>query len=187
MEVADPGLPCPSATHLLLTAAGIASLRQPSVQDKAIWLVAAAGVAVLLIALLWQWARQPQARPDTIGGMDPGRNAPGPVDQVRVAPSPAAVRVEILNGCGAANAAARLTRRARSLGLDVIDEGNAESFGFLESMVIDRRGRTERAQHVAQALGIPVCIQQITRDPSVLAEVTVIIGRDHPVLGLLEP
>jgi len=97
------------------------------------------------------------------------------------------VRVQVLNGCGAPQAAARLTRRARALGLDVIDEGNADSFGFLESMVIDRRGDMTRARLVAELLGIPVCIQQITHHPSFLAEVSVVIGRDHEQLGLLGP
>ena len=97
------------------------------------------------------------------------------------------MRVEILNGCGALQAASRLTRRARSLGLDVVDEGNADGFGYVESMVVDRRGHMDRARAVAEVLGIPVCIQQITDHPSVLAEVSVIIGRDHDRLRLLVP
>ncbi len=80
-----------------------------------------------------------------------------------------------------------MTRRARALGLDVIDEGNAGGFGYMESMVVDRRGNMRRARAVAQLLGIPTCIQQITQHPSVLAEVSVIIGQDHEQRRLLVP
>lgn len=80
-----------------------------------------------------------------------------------------------------------MTRKARALDLDVIDEGNATSFGFLESVVIDRVGDLGRARRVADALGIPDAIQQISDDTFRLEEVTIIIGRDYDRLRLFEP
>ena len=97
------------------------------------------------------------------------------------------IQVEVLNGCGTPQLAARLTKKARALGLDVIDEGNAESFTYLQSMVIDRRGDLEKARRVAEILGISNCIQQISDEPSQLAEVSIIIGRDYEQLRLLDP
>jgi hypothetical protein len=79
-----------------------------------------------------------------------------------------------------------MTKRARALGMDVIDEGNADTFSFFQSVVVDRRGNLERARWVATALGIPYCIQQIRSDPSRLAEVSIVIGRDYQQLGLFD-
>ena len=85
----------------------------------------------------------------------------------------------------AAHAAARLTNKARSLGLDVIHGGNASSFNFLHTMVIDRSGTSDRADQVASVLGIGNRIQQVTDDAYRLADVTVVIGRDFRQLNLL--
>ena len=103
------------------------------------------------------------------------------------APLDGAFRVAVLNGCGAPQVAARMTRRARALGIDVIHEGNAASFGFLESVVVDRSGDLERARGVAALLGIPHTVQQISNDPYRLEDVAVIVGRDYERLDLLEP
>ena len=95
------------------------------------------------------------------------------------------IRVEVLNGCGVPQVAARLTKKSRTLGLDVIHEGNAVSFNFLHTMVIGRSGSSEKADQVASVLGIGNRIQQITDDAYRLADVTVVIGRDFRQLNLL--
>ena len=95
------------------------------------------------------------------------------------------IRVEVLNGCGVPQVAARLTKKSRTLGLDVIHEGNAVSFNFLHTMVIDRSGDPGKARQVASILGIPHCIQQITEDAYRLADVSIIIGRDYLQMDLL--
>ena len=96
------------------------------------------------------------------------------------------IRVEVLNGCGIPQVAARLTKKSRALGLDVIHEGNAVSFNFLHTLVIDRSGDPGKARQVASVLGIPHCIQQITEDAYRLADVSIIIGRDYLQMNLLE-
>lgn len=151
-------------------------------QEKTVWLITAAGIVALGLTAVWQRFQDYDAE------NPPGLSVRGEVAQVGTpAPSSQPVRIEVLNGCGSPQAAALLTRRARHLGLDVVEEGNAENFAFLESMVIDRRGNMDRARRVAGKLGIPVCIQQISKDPSMLADVSVIIGHDHEQLGLLSP
>ena len=97
------------------------------------------------------------------------------------------IRISIFNGCGAAQVAARMTKKARSLGLDVIDEGNADSFDYTYSMTIDRAGDLDKARRVADILGIPHYIQQISEDEYRLEEVSVIVGRDYEKLKLLAP
>jgi len=133
--------------------------------------------AILLVAALWQYS----------GGRTPG----GKADESDTVLNPPPhlhrpIRAEVLNGCGIPQAAARLTKKARALGIDVIDEGNAESFAFLQTMVIDRSGDLDKARQVAAILGIPRCIQQIRDESFRLAHVSIIIGRDHQQLGLLE-
>jgi hypothetical protein len=148
-----------------------------------VWLVATASVVVLLATASWQWSHRGAVDPLPVRRVAPTIRSQAPSSTQDTE----AVRVEVLNGCGAPQIAARLTRRARELGLDVIDQGNAETFAFRESMVIDRSGNMDRASAVANLLGIPICVQQITHDPSVLAEVSVIIGRDYEKLALLAP
>ena len=96
------------------------------------------------------------------------------------------IRVEVLNGCGIPQVAARLTKKSRALGLDVIHEGNAVSFNFLHTLVIDRSGDPGKARQVASVLEIPHCIQQITEDVYRLADVSIIIGHDYLQMNLLE-
>jgi len=104
-------------------------------------------------------------------------------------PSPEhiAVKVEVLNGCGVRGIARRYAELLRRKGFDVVNGngGNAENFGFLESVVVDRSGDIEKARTVAQALGIRHCVQQIRLDPYRIEEVTVIIGKDFDRLASL--
>lgn len=141
------------------------------VQERALWLLASvAGIGLLVLALRGQL------------------DAPTPpVQSAPVEPPGGTFRVAVLNGCGDANVAARMTRKVRSLGIDVIHEGNAASFDYVESLVIDRVGDWEQAAGVARALGIPSTIQQISDDTYLLEEVTVIVGRDYRRLQLLDP
>ncbi len=139
-------------------------------QEKILWLLAAVAGIVLLVAALRQ---EPEQVEKTGQALEPSPSLQGPI------------RVEVLNGCGVPQIAARLTRKARALGLDVIHEGNATSFDFLHTMVIDRSGDQSKARQVAAVLGIPHCIQQITEDVFRLADVSIIIGRDYRQMNLL--
>jgi hypothetical protein len=141
------------------------------VQEKALWLLASvAGIVLLGVALQPQWESSAE------------------IPRLELAAAPeGSFRIAVLNGCGDPHVAARMTRKARARGIDVIHEGNASSFNFLESIVIDRTGDLERARGVARTLGIPHTIQQISDDAYRLEEVTVIVGRDYKRLGLLKP
>ena len=94
------------------------------------------------------------------------------------------VRVEVLNGCGVSQVAARLTRKARQMGIDVIHEGNADHFGYLHTLVIRRGGDRQRAEQVAQTLGIPHLVDQQTDEPFRLADITIVIGQDYERIDL---
>jgi hypothetical protein len=86
------------------------------------------------------------------------------------------VRVQVLNGCGMRGAGREIANSLRLKGYDVTDVGNAGSFDYLETLVIDRRGTGGRAREVAQALGVAnVVMQRVDGSPY---EATVIIGKD---------
>ncbi|MBT4096533.1 MAG: LytR C-terminal domain-containing protein [Gemmatimonadetes bacterium] len=139
--------------------------------ERVLWLTASvAGVGLLIFA----------ARPllDAAGSTPPPQAAHVVLED--------GVRIAMLNGAGEPQLAARMTRRARALGLDVIREGNASSFNYLESVVIDRVGNMEQARAIAVLLRIPHTVQQIDDDAYRLEEVEIIIGHDHRRLQLLD-
>ena len=141
------------------------------------WLLGSLAGAFLLAASIW-----PQFQVDeSVEPVVPVQEPP------EVAPVPGLLtRVSVLNGCGDPGVAARMRERAQSLGLDVIEEGNADSFGYLESIVIDREGDLEKTRQVASLLGIPNYIQQISDDDYRLEDILIIVGKDYRKLRLLE-
>ena len=108
-----------------------------------------------------------------------------PVESVPVRVPTHDIHVEVLNGCGEDGIARELGSRLRALGFDVITVGNAESYNYPETLVIDRVGKLEFAQQVANAIGVSNTIQQIIPDPFRIEEVTVVIGGDYRRLGLV--
>jgi hypothetical protein len=86
------------------------------------------------------------------------------------------VRVEVLNAAGVAGVARDVTDLLREDGFDVVQYGNASSFDRDTTVVIDRVGRLELAEGVANALGIPNVL--VEPDPDLFVDVTVMLGRD---------
>ncbi|MCK4590472.1 MAG: LytR C-terminal domain-containing protein [Candidatus Latescibacteria bacterium] len=119
-------------------------------------------IGITLIVLLWAGCKQP-----------------APKSQKEVMP----IRVEVLNGCEEKGLARKVTSLLRRSGFDVVNFGNAENFDFLETIVVDRSGQIEKAQQVAQTLGVENCVQQIKQDPYRIEDVLVIIGRDFHKLA----
>ena len=93
---------------------------------------------------------------------------------LRQLPRPA--QVQVLNGSGAPDLARVVTDRLRDRGLDVVAVGNADASDYPQTLVLLRRGNLEVARMVAQRLGTGVPLLQ--RDPTLLVDVTVILGRD---------
>ncbi|MFT5366226.1 MAG: hypothetical protein ACI8V2_001173 [Candidatus Latescibacterota bacterium] len=96
------------------------------------------------------------------------------------------IRIEILNGCGKDGIATQLGTKLREQGFDVMTLGNADSYAFSETLVIDRVGKMHHAKQVADILGTQNLIQQITPDPFRIEEVTIIVGRDYAHLPILK-
>ena len=134
-----------------------------------LWILGGLLIAGLIFATKAFW--EPQTTPDIVP------------DAPQVSHN---IRVEILNGCGTGGVANEIGQKLRDFGIDVMTLGNAENFNFPETIVIDRMGKIEYAQQVADVLGTPNVIQQKTPDPFRIEEVTVIIGRDYRGLKIFK-
>ena len=86
------------------------------------------------------------------------------------------VRVEVLNGGGVSGMASTATDHLRELGFDVVYYGNAPTFGHNSTVVLDRSGRPNLAEAVADALGSKVGEDDMEKDPYL--DVTVILGKN---------
>lgn len=86
------------------------------------------------------------------------------------------VRVEVRNAGGVAGLAREVTDLLRDDGFDVVQWGNAGSFDRDSTVVIDRVGREELAEGVANALGIRNVLTE--PDSNLFVDVTVLLGRD---------
>lgn len=86
------------------------------------------------------------------------------------------VRVEVLNGGGRPGAARSVTTLLRDTGFDVVYFGNAASFEYDSSRVVDRVGDAEKASAVARALGIGNVLSE--PDPNLYVDVSVVVGAD---------
>jgi hypothetical protein len=94
--------------------------------------------------------------------------------QLQAPPRP--TQVQVLNGSGAADLARTVTELLRDRDLDVVSVGNADASDYPETLVLLRRGHLSQAQSVVERLGAGVAMEQ--RDPTLLVDVTVILGRD---------
>jgi LytR cell envelope-related transcriptional attenuator len=84
------------------------------------------------------------------------------------------VRVEVLNAGGRAGMAREATSFLRDVGFDVVDFGNATSFGADSTVVIDRSDRPAAAAAVSRALGGGLV--RAEPDPNLYVDVTVLLG-----------
>ena len=94
------------------------------------------------------------------------------------------IRIAVLNGCGRKGLALIFAQELRALGFDVVNGngGNADSFDFDKSIVVDRKGNINKAETVAKVLGIQDVLDQYSANPYTIEDVVVILGRDWDTL-----
>lgn len=126
------------------------------------------GAGVLLGSFLLEWKGQTLEVP-------PGRVSGLPL-ATSPEPEPGRVSVEVLNGSGESGAAAAVTQALRGAGFDVKTFGNAPTFEYDSTIVLDRSGRIEAARSVADALGV-AGVRSEPR-PDLYLDATIILGRD---------
>lgn len=89
------------------------------------------------------------------------------------------IQIDILNGCGIPGLADKFTEYLRHNGVDVVNSANYSSFNINETLIIDRAGNREKAEHVAQLLGVDFSrIVELPGDRYLL-DISIIFGRDY--------
>jgi hypothetical protein len=89
------------------------------------------------------------------------------------------IQLEVLNGCGVAGAAEKITDFLRTNHVDVVQMRNYTSFDIEKSLVIDRTGNKLNAEKIADLLGIDRrnIVQQISTD--YFLDISLVIGKDY--------
>ena len=92
----------------------------------------------------------------------------------------AALKIEVLNGCGSPGAADRVAMLLRREGFQVSQVGNADHFHYRQDIVVARTLPRERAVDLGRTLGGVVAIEQ--RIPEHEADITVVVGRPRSLV-----
>lgn len=99
---------------------------------------------------------------------------------------PVSLRMQVLNGCGAAGVAGRFSKYLVDAGkpdftIDVIDERNFNSFDQEKTMLISRRAGSPVAERLAIKLGLPA--EQVTykelEDNFLDIDYSLVVGSDY--------
>ena len=91
-------------------------------------------------------------------------------------------QIEVLNGTGEPGVAREVTMKLRSMGIDVLIEGNAQRFDYRETVLVDRKGNPELMKKLSRRLGVSRVITQIQERPRV--DATLVVGWDRERLRL---
>jgi hypothetical protein len=92
------------------------------------------------------------------------------------------IEVEVLNGCGEAGLASRVSDFLRTNRIDVVRAENADHFAYTQTLLIQRNENVEALQKVAATLGFnPEDKRHVLIQPDAASDVdlTLIIGQDY--------
>jgi len=89
------------------------------------------------------------------------------------------IQVEVLNGCGVTGIGDGLTDVLRAKGIDVVKTGNYRSFDIENTFIIDRLGKIETANRVADSLNLNKRFIITEINKSYFLDLTIVIGKDY--------
>ncbi|MBI3921048.1 MAG: LCP family protein [Armatimonadetes bacterium] len=95
-------------------------------------------------------------------------------DPAKSSPS---ISVCVLNGCGVPGAANQVARQLKEEGIEVTETGNAESFGYRDSQIIDHTGKGDKGERVRSVIGFGAVLPRKGVNAAE-ADVTLILGKD---------
>ena len=104
------------------------------------------------------------------------------------------IQIEVLNGCGEAGIAKELSDKLKKLDYDIVNSGNylengKINFNVTNSKIIDQIKSSEniaRAKKLAEILGIDANLIESYENPSPIADLTIVIGKDFKQLTINE-
>ncbi len=88
------------------------------------------------------------------------------------------IQVEVLNGCGVAGVGDNFTDVLRSKGIDVVKTGNYRSFDVDNTFIIDRTGKLETAEKVADSLHLNKRFIITEKNKNLFLDLSIVIGKD---------
>ena len=89
------------------------------------------------------------------------------------------IQVEVLNGCGVTGVGDGVTDILRAKGIDVVKTGNYRSFDIDNTFIIDRMGKIETANRVADSLNLDKKFIITEINKSYFLDLTIVIGKDY--------
>ena len=89
------------------------------------------------------------------------------------------IQVEVLNGCGVAGVGDGLTDVLRSKSIDVVKTGNYRSFDVDNTFIVDRMGKIETAERVADSLNLDKRFIISEKNKNLFLDLTIVIGKDY--------
>jgi anionic cell wall polymer biosynthesis LytR-Cps2A-Psr (LCP) family protein len=88
------------------------------------------------------------------------------------------VALEILNGTSVPGLARRAASVFQSFGYEIASLGNADNSDYLNTVVLDRKGRLEAAQKAAELIHCQRVYSRLAEGGDLSVDVTVILGKD---------
>lgn len=101
------------------------------------------------------------------------------------------IQLEILNGCGERGVAKKLTDLLKKSKYDVVNSGNYIEKGKInwhvqETKIIDQVNNQENARDLADHMGILYANIDFFDNPSPIADITIVIGKDYRLLSIFQ-
>jgi len=143
-------------------------------------------LSLLLIAFIFSFSRQ-----YTQKGVPIKTTFPSLPDQTRLAveiyeQNPVLdIEVEVLNGCGEAGLAGKVSEFLRNNRIDVVRSENADHFGYDRTLLIQRNEKFENLKTVSATLGFDLNDKSrvlVQPDANSDVDLTLIIGKDYKTI-----
>jgi len=101
------------------------------------------------------------------------------------------IQLEILNGCGETGVAKKLTDLLKKSNYDIVNSGNYIQRGKInwdvnESKIIDQMDKQDEARKLADIMGILYSNVETFENPSPIADLTIVIGKDYKTLAIFQ-
>ncbi len=120
----------------------------------------------------------------------PVEEEPEPAAEYRT-PIPEMIQVEVLNGCGESGIAKFLADKLREANYDVVNmgnyiEGGKPKWDVEQTRLVDQIGQIDQARKLGDAMGVDYSRVETYENPSPIADITIIIGKDYASLEIFK-